>query len=48
MYVEGLFDEKKILLLLVCFPLQKKLGRSSYDVAMIDYDVILILCLLEL
>ena len=34
---------KKVLLLLVCLPLQKKLGRSSYDVTMTRCDVILIL-----
>ena len=38
--------KKKVLLLLVCFPLRKKkLGRSSYDVTTTHYDVIIILFL---
>ena len=37
--------KKKVLLLLLCFLLQKMLGRSSYDVTMTHYDIILILFL---
>ena len=40
-----LISWKKVLLLFVCFPLQKKLDRSSYYVTMTHYVVILILFL---
>ena len=40
-----LISWKKVFLLFVCFPLQKKLDRSSYDVTMTHYDVLLILFL---
>ena len=45
LYVEELFHEKKVSLLLVYFHLRKKLGRPSYDVIVTDHDVILILFL---
>ena len=35
----GLIPRKKVLFLLVCFPLPEKLGRSSYDITMTHYDV---------
>ena len=34
----GFIPWKKVLFLLACFPLQKELGRSSYDVASTHYD----------
>ena len=36
---------KKGLFLLVCFPLRKKLGRSSYDITMTHYDIMPIMFL---
>ena len=34
----GFIPWKKVSFLLACFPLQKELGRSSYDVASTHYD----------